>query len=344
MEFPLESEDVHRGWIVVLIPALAFIACPRRPRSLYTIGVLQIVESPTTKEVRRGFIAALESQGLRDGLNIRLDVRDGLGDLSEVQRQAQDFIRNDEDMILAVSTPSLQAALLATQKVPIVFTSVANPYLTRAGTSAASHLENVTGVASTGPIRQTLTFIKEVLPGAKRVGMLWTPSELNSEYYLDLARMTAAELGMEIVSVPVANPNEVLLASQVLINKKVDAIYQISDNTVNASFEALGKVAEENAVPLFGGFLLSTRLGACAALGWDFYDMGFLAGQIAVRIKGGESAGRIPFQSLTTVKLHLNLKAAEKQGVKFRPEVIKRAAELWAAEENAPSGEGTTRI
>jgi putative ABC transport system substrate-binding protein len=333
---------VRKGWFTVVGLATLLTACPRRSPTSYTIGVLLFLESPTNKDVRRGFADALAARGLREGTNVRLDVRDGMGDLSEVQRTAQAFVRDGVDMILAISTPCLQAAMIATQKIPIIFTSVANPYLTRAGTAGSGHLDNVTGVASTGPIKQTLAFIKEVLPAVKRVGTLWTPSELNSEYYLDLARTSADALGLEIVAVPVASPNEVLLASQVLINKSVDAIYQISDNTVNASFEALGRLAEDNRVPLFGGFLLSTQIGACAALGWDFYDYGFKAGEIAVRVRGGESAGRIPFQSMTGVKLHLNLKAAEKQGVKFRPEIIKRAAELWPSEK-PPSPAGQDR-
>jgi putative tryptophan/tyrosine transport system substrate-binding protein len=336
---PRQGGRLRKVWIAVLGLAALWTSCPRPPRTLYTIGVLLFLESPTTRDVRRGFINALETHGLREGVNVRLDVRDGLGDLSEVQRTAQAFVRDGVDMILAVSTPCLQAAMIATQKIPIIFTSVANPYLTRAGTAGSGHLDNVTGVASTGPIKQSLMFIKEVLPATKRVGTLWTPSELNSEYYLDLARTSADALGLEIVAVPVANPNEVLLASQVLINKSVDAIYQISDNTVNASFEALGRLAEDNGVPLFGGFLLSTHIGACAALGWDFFDMGFKAGEIAVRVRSGESAGRIPFQSMTGVKIHLNLKTAEKQGVKFPPEIIKRAAELWPSEKPAaPAG------
>ena len=280
-----------KGRFAVVGLAAFLTACPRPPSAAYTIGVLQFLESPMTKDVRRGFSDALAARGLKEGISVRLDVRDGLGDLSEVQRLAQSFVRDGVDMILAISPPCLQAAMIATQKIPIIFSLVANPFLTRAGTASASHLDNVTGVASTGPIQQTLAFIKEVLPAAKRVGTLWTPSELNSEYYLDLARTSADALGVEIVAVPVANPNEVLLASQVLINKSVDAIYQISDNTVNASFEVLGRLAEDNGIPLFGGFLLSTHIGACAALGWDFYDMGFKAGEIAVRVKGGERAG-----------------------------------------------------
>ncbi|MDD8025720.1 MAG: ABC transporter substrate-binding protein [Acidobacteriota bacterium] len=303
-------------------------ACRRPGRSVFTIGVLQLIESPTAREIRRGIVKALEDYGLQNGANVRLDVRDGLGDLSEVQRIARAFGEDGVDMIIAITTPCLQAAMIAAPRTPIVFTSVANPFLTRAGTTAVNHLPNVTGVASTGPIRQTLAFIREVLPAVRRVGTLWTPSELNSEYYLGLLRSAADDLGLEIVTVPVANPNEVLLASQVLINKRVDAIYQISDNTVNASFEALGLAAAEAGVPLFGGFLLSTRAGACAAMGWDFFDMGYKTGSLAVRIKNGVDPARIPFQSMTNVQISLNPDTAAKQGIHFSEDIKKRAAEI----------------
>lgn len=314
----------------VLVPG-----CRRPEKPLYTIGYLQLLESMTNADVRRGFIQALQDGGLKDGVNVRLKILNALGDISQVQRIAQDFAAENVDMIVAVSTPGLQAALIATQKIPIVFTSVANPYLTRAGVSPTEHLANVTGVTSDSavPIRRMLSFIREVLPRAKRIGTLWTPSERNSEYYLELARAAAADLDVEIVAVPVANSSEVLLAAQVLVNKKIDLIYQISDNTINASFEAIGKVAEENGLPLFGGFPMSTQAGACAAMGWDFYDMGYKSGQVAIRVKNGENPAGIPFQGMTNVKLHLNLKAAEKQGVKLSSEILQRASDIIAAED-----------
>jgi putative ABC transport system substrate-binding protein len=329
-------------WAVLLAALSALLSgCPKPAQKLYTIGVLQLLDSPTVRDVRRGIVKALEDYGLFNDVNVRLDVRDGLGDLAEVQRIARGFAADGVDMIIAVTTPCLQAAMIAAPKTPIVFTSVANPYLTRAGTSAANHLDNVTGVASTGPIRQTLAFIKEVLPSVRRVGTLWTPSELNSEYYVGLMRAAADELGLEVVTVPVANPNEVLLASQVLLSKSVDAVYQVSDNTVNASFEALGQAAAEARLPLFGGFLLSTRLGACAAMGWDFFDMGYKTGSLAVRIKNGENPARIPFQSMSNVQLSLNPTAAARQGIVFSPEVRSRAAEIVESGEGEPgSGAG----
>jgi len=322
---------MRKIFIFVLLSLLLFPHCQKQKEDLYTIGIFQVNDAPTLNEVRRGLIRALEDNGLVDGVNVRLRIKNAMNDLPKVQRIAQEFVREKIDMIIPLSTPCLQAALISTKEIPIIFASVANPYRAGAGRSAEDHLANVSGVSSRGPIKQAVEFIKEVMPEVRRLGTLWTPSEINSEYYLELAREGASELGIEIIAVPVANSNEVLLSAQILINKKIDAIYQISDNTINASFEALGRVANDLGIPLFGGFPLFTHQGACAAMGWDFFDMGYKAGEIVLRVKNGESPSDIPIQYMSRVRLYLNLKAAEKQGIKFSDQVINRADEILSA-------------
>jgi putative ABC transport system substrate-binding protein len=318
--------------IFLVVLFLIYPGCQKENIDLFTIGLFQVDDAPTLNSVRKGFLSALEEADLLDDVNIRMLIRNGMGSIPEVQRIAQEFVSSKVDMIVPLSTPCLQAALHASSEIPIVFSSIANPFLAGAGRSVDDHLSNVTGISSKGPIKESLAFIKHILPGTKRIGTLWTPSELNSNYYLDLAREGAKEMGLEIIAVAVHNKSEVLLAAQVLVNKKIDVIYQISDNTINASFEAVSRVADENAVPLFGGALFSTNLGACAAMGWDFFEMGHRAGQMAIRIKNGENPAGIPIQYMSKVKLHLNLNAAAKQGVEFSEEVLKQADEILRIE------------
>jgi len=328
---------MKKKWAILFLLLISFLSCAQEESDLYTIAIFQINDAPTLNVVREAFIQALNDGGLRDGENVRLILKNAMGDIPEAQKIALSFVAQKVNLIVAFSTPCFQAAMHATREIPIVFSSVANPFLAGAGSTEENRVPNVAGVSSEGPIKETLAFIKEVLPNAKRIGTLWTPSELNSKYYLDLAIESADKLGMEIVAVPVTNSSEVLLATQVLINKKIDAIYQISDNTINSAFEAVGKIAEENGVPLFGGQPYSTQLGACAAMGWDFFDMGYQAGEIALRIKNGEDPARISFQYMNDVQLHLNLEAAKKQGVHFSEDIMSRADEILP-ENNQISG------
>lgn len=325
----------------LLLGIFCLVACaPKQQRSLYTIGIFQANEAVTMDQVREAFIRSLQDRDKIHDSNIRIIARNARGDISEVQKTAQDFVGLNVDMIFAISTPCLQAALHATRDIPIIFASVANPLLAGVGQSDTEHERNVTGVSSRSPIRKSLALIKEVLPEARRIGTLWTPSELNSTFYLDRVRETARELGFEIVSVPITNSSEVLLSAHVLINRQIDAVYQISDNTINQSFEALGQVAEENAIPLFGGFLMSTRMGACAALGWDFFEMGYKAGDIALEVMNGKSPGEIPIQYMSTAKLFLNLDAARKQSIRFSEKIRLAADEIMSVETPIPREAG----
>ena len=304
---------------------------PAKTEALYTIGILQAVESPTVDDVLRGLLRAFEEAGLRDGENVRLQYANARGDPAELLSLAQTLVEQKPSLIIPLSTPCLQAALIAAPGVPVVFASVANPYLAGAGRSADNHLAHVTGVSSLGPIRQTLALIREVMPRARRVGTLWTPTELNSAYYLEIARESAAELGAEIVAVPVSGPDEVLTSARLLLSQKVDVIYQISDNTINSTFAMVAQAAEEGGVPLFGGFLRSVELGACAAMGFDFAQLGYKAGHLAVRIKNGETPSRIPFEFMEEFALWVNVEAARRQGVDIPPRVLRRAKIVPAA-------------
>lgn len=325
------------AWL--LLAALLAAGCRDQGQRLYTLGIFQITDSPTLAALRKSFIQALAEAGYRDGVNIRFEIRNAMGDITEAQRIAREFVKKKVDAIIALSTPCLQAALMATPRIPIVYSAVANPGLLESRGSAPRNLRNATGVTSMGPVREMLALIREVMPGARRVGTLWTPAELNSEYYLRVARESAGQLGLEIVAVPVANANEVRFSAQLLLNAKVDAIFPISDNTITAAFESVGQVAEENAVPLFAGILVGVRLGAAAAMGWDFSEMGRVTAALALRIKNGESPDRIPPVAMTRPRLFINLAAARRQGLSFPKAVLDRADEVLSEDPLSLPGE-----
>ena len=325
---------------VVLVPLFACkkAASPpaANPAKLYVIGIFQSVDSPTANEVRRGILKAFEDNGLREGESVQVRIRIAAGDLVEVQRIARSFVDEKVDLIMPLTTQCLQASLITDRRIPIVFGAVAAPYLVGAGRSATDHLPFVTGVVSTGPVRQTVKFIRDVLPQAKRLGTLWTRSEVNSEYYLEIAKEAAAEYGFDLVAVPIANAYEIPQSVQILVNDRVDALFPMSDNTLNSSFQALGRAAAENRLPLFGGFLRSVEFGACAALGYDFFELGYRTGLVAVRVKNGERPAKIPIQAMEDVKIYLNLDAAERQGAAFPQNVLDRAGKILRGTAAAP--------
>ena len=118
---------------------------------------------------------------------------------------------------------------------------------------------------------------------------------------------------------------ELHLAAQTLAMKRVDAIVQVSDNVVYAAFDSLVKVADEQRIPLFSNSLDHAEQGATVALGWDFYDNGLKSAELAVRVMEGENPADIPFQGLDKILLHVNLEAADVQGLHIPESVLQRA-------------------
>ena len=116
------------------------------------------------------------------------------------------------------------------------------------------------------------------------------------------------------------------------------SLFNDSAVCIPSIFPVLGRAAEENRLPLVGGFLRSVELGASAAVGFDFYEMGYKTGQLAVRVKNGESPARIPIQVMTDVKIHLNLEAAAKQGLILPKSVLEGAAKITRASSGGAPG------
>lgn len=299
----------------------------RRTTERFSIGVLLAYDSPTSYEVFQALQKRLEDYQQKSGEQIEIVVRKGGGEIALLPELARDLAEKSR-ILVPISTAALQAALIATENIPIIFSSVANPYLVRAGRTAVDHEPRVTGVCSTAPIRQVLMLIHESFPKIKRLGTIWTPSEINSEYYLELMTEAASEFGLEIISQPISGGQDIVQSVQSLVREQVQALFPVSDNTINANFELLSQLAEDNKLPLFAAFASAAELGACASLGFSFEDIGQKTAELVIRVKNGESPSRIPFQYIDRVRFYVNPEAAKKQGIQLPEVILKKADKL----------------
>jgi len=312
----------------VLVLLVGVFGCSKPARKLYTIGVFQFNSNPLLDATREGFVEALKDAGYEDGINIKFDFKNAQGDISTTQLVARKFVQDKVDIICAISTPCLQSAISATEEIPIIFGAIANPYRVGAGQDSVNHRANVTGASSPSPIRAGMELLLEVMPDTQRVGTLWNPTEENSQYDIERARNISKELGLELVSLPVTASSEVLMSAQALAGKHIDAILQILDNVVCSSIESEIKAANENHIPLLTLDPIYAEKGVCAGIGWDYFQNGYKSGKLAIRVMRGEKPAEMPFQDLEEVKLYINLKAAELQGVSFPKSVLERADKI----------------
>ncbi|OAT72055.1 ABC transporter substrate-binding protein [Parageobacillus thermoglucosidasius] len=283
----------------------------------YRIGVTQFVEHPSLDAALEGFKQALKDKGL----SVSYDVQNAQGDMNNNQTIANNFVSDQVDLIFANSTPSAQAALNATKDIPIVFTSVTDPVGAQLVQSMEKPGGNVTGTTDTHPdaIPKTVQFIDKYVKG-NRVGMIYNSGEQNSVAQVETVKKAMKGTDLKIAPVSVSTSAEVKQAAESLVGK-VDCIYIITDNTVVSALESVIKVASDHDIPLFVGELDSVKRGGFAAYGFDYYDIGYEAGEMAAQIlKDGKKPADLPVQYPKKLKLLINKKAAKDMGIELNPE------------------------
>lgn len=158
------------------------------------IGISQIVEHEALDSARKGFIDALTSKGFKDGDNVEIDYQNAQGDAPTAQTIAQKFVSGKKDMILAIATPSAQAAYNATRDIPILITAVTDPVKSGLAKSWDKSGTNVTGTSDATPIEKQFELLKKLAPDCKKVGILYNTSETNSEIQVEDAKKNSRQV------------------------------------------------------------------------------------------------------------------------------------------------------
>ncbi|MCL5735950.1 MAG: ABC transporter substrate-binding protein [Actinobacteria bacterium] len=289
-----------------------------------TIGVTQIVSHPALDATVEGFKEALTEAGYVEGQNVKYELENAQGEMSNASAIAQKFVGDKVDMILSVATPTSQAVVKATSTIPVVFAAVTDPVAAGLVTDPNAPSANVTGVSDMLPVQPHLDLIKALVPNVKTVGLLYNAGETNSVTLVNKEKEAAQAMGLKVVEATASDSSGVLAAAQSLIGR-VDAISVLTDNTVVSALESVVKVCNENKIPLIAGDIDSVKRGAVAAYAFDYKDHGKQAGKIAVQILQGTPISKIPVQYAENLQLAVNLPAAQAMGVTI-PDDLKAKA------------------
>lgn len=283
----------------------------------FKIGITQFAVHPSLDAATKGFKQALKDKGI----SAKFDEQNAQADMSNTQTIAKNFVGNKVDLIFANATPSAVAALNATKEIPIVFTSVTDPVGAELVKSFDQPGKNITGTTDNHPdaTGKTISFITDEVK-AKRIGVIYNAGEQNSVVQVKQVKTLAEKKAVKLVEVSVSTSAEVKQAAESLIGR-VDAIYIPTDNTVVSALESVISVANSKKIPLFVGELDSMKKGAVAASGFNYYDIGYQSGEMAADILSGKKKpSEIPVELPKTLKLVINKKAAEAQGLNVNPD------------------------
>jgi len=318
--------------VIIFVLAILFIisltACNGASSDkVVKIGISQLVQHPALDSACEGFVEALKEAGYEDDKNIKIDLQNAQGDVTNAQTIARKFADEKVDMILAIATPAAQAAANVTKDIPILITAVTDPVSAGLAKSLDNPGGNVTGTTDMNPVAEQIKLVKDLVPEAKNVGILYNSGEINSKVQVDIAKEAAEALGLTLVEATVSNSSEVNQATQSLMGR-VDAIYVPTDNTIVSAIGAVIKVANDNKIPVIGSERGQVDAGAIATKGIDYKELGKQTGQIAVKIIKGKKPQDIPIEGSKVVTLIINQKAAETIGMTVSKEILDKADEI----------------
>jgi putative ABC transport system substrate-binding protein len=174
------------------------------------------------------------------------------------------------------------------------------------------------------PLKVQIDLMLQIVPKAKRIGMIYNPGEANSVAIVTEMKRLLNARGMTLVEAGAARTVDVSAAARSLVGK-ADIIYAPTDNNVMSAFEGIVKVAQQTKLPIVAADTSAVKRGAAAAIGLNYYDLGRQTGKLVVRILNGEAPGKIAVQTSTTFELFVNPEAARKQGLTLSADLIRSA-------------------
>jgi len=311
------------GFLVVAMMGSLLAGCSKKEK-MFKIGVNQLVRHDALDASYRGFVDALKDAGYIDGENIEIDYQIAQNDQSTANTIATKLVNDGCDLILAIATPAAQAVANATKDIPILVTAVTDP----AGAGLVESNEkpggNVSGTSDLTPVRKQIELITRILPNAKKVAVLYCSSETNSKIQVEMAKEAAGEFNLEITEATVSNTNEIEQVVQSLAGK-VDAIYTPTDNTIASGMATVAMVANSNGIPVICGEKGMVDNGGLATYGIDYYKLGRLTGQQAVKIIRKEATtATMPIEYLPDedYTLTVNEEVAKQLGIEFPEDLL----------------------
>ncbi len=291
------------------------------------IGIVQIVEHPSLNTIRESLIQEMAKEGFKDSDNIVIDYQNAQGDQTNLKTICQKFVSNKYDLIIAIATPSAQAAVGETKDIPIVFSACTDPLGSGLVTNLQNPGGNVTGTSDAISAQKIMELAKRITPNIKTVGALYTSSETNSVSVIKNLKEYAAQNGMTVVEATISNSSEVQQAVTSLVGK-VDAIFSPIDNTVASAMPLVAQVANKAKKPVYVGADSMVKDGGLATFGINYTILGQETGKMAVQILNGKKTGDIPVMTMTDMDIYVNTDTAAAIGITIPDDVLKQAKVL----------------
>jgi ABC-type uncharacterized transport system substrate-binding protein len=327
----------RRQFMAVLSAVLALPLAVRaqQPKKVALIGFLATgsLESPETRTSIEAFRHGLRELGYAEGENIAIEIRAADSKVARFPALANELVNLKVDVLVALNSLSGRAAKEATNAIPIVVPVMGDPVQDGLVASLARPGGNVTGLTFLGPqlVPKRLGLLKEALPSASQIAILWHPRAYGERTMNDMVEETEAAakaLGLKLRFFPVQDPDELDHAFSTIGAARVDGVMVFPSPMLFNERTRIVELARKLRLPLIAMAREFVQLGGLMAYGADISDF-IRRGAIYVdKILKGAKPADLPVEQPTNFALCLNLKTAKELGIELPATLLARADEI----------------
>ena len=327
----LKNSMKRRQFLTLLGAAAAtWPLVTRAQQAMPVIGYLASGSPDNAKDLILAFRRGLTEAGYDEGRNVAIEYRWGDG-YSRLAEMAADLVaRRVAAIVAAGGVPTAQAAKAATTTIPIIFAVGGDPVAFGIVPSLNRPAGNITGITNfnheLGPKR--LEMLNEMMPGAKRIGLLVNPSTALADPASDDARKAAQTMGFQVEILRATNEQEIEQAFAKMATMRADALVIGADAYFAGKSERLAALAARDALAAVGSFRVFAHAGGLMSYGASLVDQYRLMGDYTGRILAGAKPAELPVQQSTKLELVINLKTAKTLGITVPATLLGRADEV----------------
>ncbi len=320
--------DRRKALIALGALALPFGSFAQQAKT-WRIGFLGLAPASSWSSQIEALQAGLRDLGYVEGKNIVMEFR-WATTVDRFPELAAELVRMQVDVIIAPASTQVEPARQATKSIPIVFTQHADPVGTGHVASLGRPGGNITGVSMvlTEIAAKALELLKEVLPQAGRIGVLWNPTTPTHPYVLKAVEGVAQKLKIELVAVPVQAVSDFEGAFSRLMRERVGGFLVPTSPLTNSQPGPLAELALRHRLPGMFGNRVNVAAGGLMSYGADFDHMYRRAAVYVDKILKGSKPAELPVERASKYYLVINRKTASEIGVMIPQSILLRTDEL----------------
>jgi putative ABC transport system substrate-binding protein len=306
--------------------ALAWpLAARAQQTRMVTIGVLTLI-NPNPEPLLKALRDGLRGAGYVEGRNLRLEIRLAAARPDLQLEKAAELVRLKVDLIVTFFTPSALAAKAATRDIPIVMAGAGDPVESGLVASLAQPGGNVTGQSSAGAevAGKSVELIREIIPTARRLGVLADENDAFARLYVEQIRQAARSAGMEVEPIMIQPDLALEAAFKTLTDKHVDGLLIQGSSARKEMLD----LAIKHRLPAVTSIRLGPEFGALMSYGSDYFALARESAVYVDKILKGAKPADLPVAFPTKFLFIINLATAKALGITISPTMLARADEV----------------